>query len=323
MYVSAETRRFITEIVNKYPLLTKEEEQELYVNKTRREFEDLLVLHNLRYAVSMARKYNIATMDFEDKIGVAITGLVRAARIFDVGKNVKFVTHATKVIQTEFRNIWALVEYKNVAARTRTLSSFVKHATLKDSEQEIPSDLVVYGAMKLNGVADKSERSVYDDGNDLFREAYEIIRKHKIYDKDGSVLYRSKKRSEMMITAVRMFCNGCSYEDISREMNISFNQVKFLIQNAWQEIGGNRNFCEINGIKFDNMRRLLGFKMRSAFDEMRSRQLGRGYKTFNYDRIAMFKSKKADGCIVRKYSSPERGNFYTSDAYKRMSAVYR
>ncbi len=87
--------------VEKFPLLTKEEEFELgkRIQMGDEEAVKKLVLHNLRLLTPIARKYEkISNRDFLDIIQDGAMGLVKAAKKFDITKNCHFSTIATPYI---------------------------------------------------------------------------------------------------------------------------------------------------------------------------------------------------------------------------------
>ncbi len=82
--------------ISKYPLLSKEEEKELFKlaaagSKTA---QDKIILSNLRFVITIAAKYKNQGLSFEDLVAEGNAGLVYAAQKFDYSKNVKFITYA-------------------------------------------------------------------------------------------------------------------------------------------------------------------------------------------------------------------------------------
>ncbi len=87
--------RYFREI-NKYPLISTEEEVELTVRIKKGDDNALqkLVLANLRFVVSVAKQYQNRGMSFADLINEGNLGLVKAARKFDETKGFKFISYA-------------------------------------------------------------------------------------------------------------------------------------------------------------------------------------------------------------------------------------
>jgi len=82
--------------ISKIPLLTREEEIELAKRAKKGDKEALkkLVESNLRFVVSVAKKYLGCGLPLHDLIAEGILGLIEAARRFDPDKGVKFISYA-------------------------------------------------------------------------------------------------------------------------------------------------------------------------------------------------------------------------------------
>lgn len=82
--------------IGKYKLLTKAQESELGARAQKGDEQaiEMLVLHNLRFVLRVARKYSGLGMDFEDLVSEGNQGLLKAARRFDPSRGVKFCTYA-------------------------------------------------------------------------------------------------------------------------------------------------------------------------------------------------------------------------------------
>lgn len=94
--VSDSTRYYLKEI-SKIPLLSFEEEKALALRIANgdKEAEDIMVQHNLRLVVSIAKKYTGCGLSLLDLIQEGNTGLIEAARKYDVNKGFRFSTYAT------------------------------------------------------------------------------------------------------------------------------------------------------------------------------------------------------------------------------------
>lgn len=79
------------------PLLSREEERELAAKIQNGDKEALkeLVKHNLRFVVSIARKYNKLGIPLMDLVNEGNLGLIQAAKKFDPNRNVKFISYAS------------------------------------------------------------------------------------------------------------------------------------------------------------------------------------------------------------------------------------
>ncbi len=79
-----------------YPLITREEEVTLaqLIRKKDQEALDKLVRSNLRFVVSVAKKYQNQGVSLSDLINEGNLGLIRAAHKFDETKGIKFISYA-------------------------------------------------------------------------------------------------------------------------------------------------------------------------------------------------------------------------------------
>ncbi len=82
--------------VSKYPLLTAEEEIDLSIRIHNKDDIALkkLVTSNLRFVISVAKKYQFQGLSFSDLINEGNMGLVKAATKFDETKGFKFISYA-------------------------------------------------------------------------------------------------------------------------------------------------------------------------------------------------------------------------------------
>jgi RNA polymerase primary sigma factor len=79
-----------------YPLITREQEAELArrIRDGDQEALDKLVRSNLRFVVSVAKKYQNQGVSLSDLINEGNLGLIRAAHKFDETKGIKFISYA-------------------------------------------------------------------------------------------------------------------------------------------------------------------------------------------------------------------------------------
>ncbi len=79
--------------ISRYPLITQEEEVQLArrIRNQDEEALDKLVRSNLRFVVSVAKKYQNQGVSLSDLINEGNLGLIRAAHKFDETKGIKFI----------------------------------------------------------------------------------------------------------------------------------------------------------------------------------------------------------------------------------------
>lgn len=82
--------------ISVYPLLSRQEEIDLALKIQQGDHEalDALVRANLRFVVSVAKKYQNQGVTLPDLINEGNLGLIRAARKFDPARGIKFISYA-------------------------------------------------------------------------------------------------------------------------------------------------------------------------------------------------------------------------------------
>ncbi|MEO5589130.1 MAG: RNA polymerase sigma factor RpoD/SigA [Gemmatimonadaceae bacterium] len=82
--------------ISVFPLITREEEVTLAqrIRQSDQEALDKLVRSNLRFVVSVAKKYQNQGVSLSDLINEGNLGLIRAAHKFDETKGIKFISYA-------------------------------------------------------------------------------------------------------------------------------------------------------------------------------------------------------------------------------------
>jgi RNA polymerase primary sigma factor len=82
--------------ISRFPLITREEEVRLAqrIHEGCQESLETLVRSNLRFVVSVAKKYQNQGVSLSDLINEGNLGLIRAAHKFDETKGIKFISYA-------------------------------------------------------------------------------------------------------------------------------------------------------------------------------------------------------------------------------------
>ena len=65
------------------------------------EAKSLLIEHNLRLVVYIAKKFDNTGVGIEDLISIGTIGLIKAINTFNTGKNIKLATYASRCIENE------------------------------------------------------------------------------------------------------------------------------------------------------------------------------------------------------------------------------
>lgn len=83
------------------PPLSADEELELVTRIHEREARDLLIEHNLRLVAYIAKKFDNTSASIEELISIGTVGLVKAVSTFNIDKNIKLATYASRCIENE------------------------------------------------------------------------------------------------------------------------------------------------------------------------------------------------------------------------------
>ncbi|MBR3132614.1 MAG: RNA polymerase sporulation sigma factor SigE [Clostridia bacterium] len=83
------------------PPLSITEENELLKRIDEEDVKQVLVERNLRLVVYIAKKFENTGVDLEDLISIGTIGLMKAINTFNIGKNIKLATYASRCIENE------------------------------------------------------------------------------------------------------------------------------------------------------------------------------------------------------------------------------
>ena len=85
------------------PPLTREEEETAFalLSTDFAKGRDMLIIHNLRLVVYIAKKFEATGIGIEDLISIGTIGLIKAVNTFSPDKNIKLATYASRCIENE------------------------------------------------------------------------------------------------------------------------------------------------------------------------------------------------------------------------------
>lgn len=85
------------------PPLSKEDELKylIRVKTGDEEARNILIEHNLRLVVFLAKKYENTTYDIEDLVSIGSIGLIKGINTYKIDKNIKLATYASRCISNE------------------------------------------------------------------------------------------------------------------------------------------------------------------------------------------------------------------------------
>jgi RNA polymerase sigma factor (sigma-70 family) len=173
MSVSAPVPEEIWQACASHPPLERVEVMRLVRDAQRGDAESLqkVILHNLRYAVQMAKHYaeRLPGAEMDDLIGAATVGLIEAVRDFDTGNGAAFLTyarwHVLKHIQKYIRD-----KYQTVKVSVRAYSKFrngwaMGASTVDDAETIRLASNAVKAALPVLTPVDLSGNTFGDVGS--------------------------------------------------------------------------------------------------------------------------------------------------------------
>ena len=85
------------------PPLSKEEERKIFdrLKNNDENAKNILITHNLRLVVYIAKKFESSGVGIEDLISIGTIGLIKACNTFSPEKNIKLATYASRCIENE------------------------------------------------------------------------------------------------------------------------------------------------------------------------------------------------------------------------------
>ncbi len=179
-FESSALTNYLKEISN-IPVLSQEEERELgyRIKKGDKEALKKLVKHNLRFVVSVAKKYRNLGIPLMDLINEGNLGLIKAAKKFDPDRDVKFISYAAwwikqsimKYITEQSAPIKIPLKAKNRLQKLDSLRDEYKKTYNEEPSEE-----------KLMDIADLSERELKN--TELTRFRFESLDDYVGDDKD-------------------------------------------------------------------------------------------------------------------------------------------
>ena len=102
------------------PPLQKEQEEKVLIALAEGDesARSLLIEHNLRLVVYIAKRFENTGINLEDLISIGTIGLIKAVNTFNSGKNIKLATYASRCIENE------ILMYLRKVSSQRTEISF-------------------------------------------------------------------------------------------------------------------------------------------------------------------------------------------------------
>lgn len=200
--------------IAQYEVLTPEEEYDLFSQRASRGEEAIekIVLHNLRFVVSVAKKYQDCGLPLMDLINEGNVGLLKAAKRFDETRGFKFISYAVwwirqamlEAINKKARKIRTPANYFNLNQQIIQFSdSFVQENDRRPTMREIsamlniPKDHIRRARESYKG-CDSLDRPVSPDSR---ATAVQFMEDKKIPLPDAQSLVESRRKNLKSLVA--------------------------------------------------------------------------------------------------------------------------
>lgn len=134
------------------------EEELIILDKLRNKDESAkseLIEHNLRLVVYIAKKFDNTGIELDDLISVGAIGLIKAVQSFDVEKNIKLATYASRCIENE------ILMFIRKKSKQKYEVSIDEPLNLdKDGNELLLADILVNESDNINNEMEKSNEKV-------------------------------------------------------------------------------------------------------------------------------------------------------------------
>lgn len=104
----------------KFPKPLSEEKEKEYLLKSKNgdiKARNVLVEHNLRLVAHIIKKYYAVNVDQDDLVSIGTIGLIKAINTFDMDKNIKLSSYASRCIENEI-----LMHFRNLKKSSQNVS---------------------------------------------------------------------------------------------------------------------------------------------------------------------------------------------------------
>lgn len=140
------------------PPLTREQEEKAFAMLETNESEarQLLITHNLRLVVYIAKKFESTGIGIEDLVSIGTIGLIKAVNTFCPSKNIKLATYASRCIENE------ILMFLRKSSQYKNELSFDEPLNIDwDGNELLLSDILGTDEDVVNGgIENEAEKSV-------------------------------------------------------------------------------------------------------------------------------------------------------------------
>ena len=271
--VKAENNEILSQYIRKvssFPMLTQEEETELfnlYIDKGDQKAGQAIVLSHLRLVVKIAMQYRKFGLNIMDVIAEGNVGLMIALQKFDRTKNARFSTYAGLWIKAKVQEFilksWSLIKVGSTSLRKQLLFNFsglkkilkinnetpqkeqtrkiAEHFGISESEYENAVSSIKGREASLDTpVNDEKNITLVDtlngsDGNfaDIMANKEETFYRNKIFQESMSIL---DERQKNILIERYLKDNKATLEDLSKKYNISKERIRQIEESAIKKL---------------------------------------------------------------------------------------
>jgi RNA polymerase primary sigma factor len=245
--------------ISRYPLISREQECELAprIRAGDEEAVDTLVRSNLRFVVSVAKRYQNQGVSLSDLINEGNLGLIRAAHKFDESKDIKFISYAVWWIRQSI--LQALAEQSRIVRVPlnragalhrigRRASAMVQELGREATHDEIARDMslsldevsltmgIAQGHVSLDSPVTPGEENRLSDylADTEHASPEDEMVEHAMTEQVGVALHRLKAREERIL---RMYfglgeSEALTLEEIGARLGITRERVRQIKEKA-------------------------------------------------------------------------------------------
>jgi RNA polymerase primary sigma factor len=252
--------------VNRQSSITSEEEVELTkkIKQGDKLALDKLVNANLKFVISVAKKYQSSGVPLSDLISEGNYGLIKAAHKFDETKGFKFISYAVwwirqSILQSISENKRLIKVPSNKNSQTgqflNAFSDLMQALEREPTEYEISEYMdievenvkMLYNATKSHSSLDSKVGDTEDSSSliDLIEDEFsEKPETSLINESLSSDLFRtmnilSEKERNVIIKHYGIGCKPLSKEEIAKEMSYTTERIRQLLKGAERKLSKN------------------------------------------------------------------------------------
>jgi RNA polymerase primary sigma factor len=239
--------------IEKYEILTLEQEKELYEGILKKDEEAInkIVTSNLRFVISVAKEYQGQGMPLMDLINEGNHGLIKAVDKFDPSMGYKFLSYAVWWIRQ------SILQSLNDNSRTIRIPTNLVKQMLSDKKQDKESNLRLPNCRNFSEIISKAKTtfdtnsgqtsseinfvdSLLEDENDEDSNIYNVDEKTK-KELNNSLSCLSNKEREIVESyfGVNKEHDGMTLECIGKKYNLTKERIRQIKENAIRKIRNN------------------------------------------------------------------------------------